>query len=58
MGKKTFISAGASVPGVTWNNTSTPSIVSRVPVAEMLSVGATRLGWPSETALPRVAIDM
>jgi len=49
------IAAGASVPGVTWNTASTPSMESRVPVFETLSVGATRAGWPSETALPSPA---
>ncbi len=54
-GKWKFISAGASVPGVIWNTTRTPSMTSSVPVALISSVGGMRLTVPSEVVLPRPA---
>ncbi len=47
-----FISAGASVSGVTWKTISTPSSTSSSPVRQMLWVGATRSTWPIDVALP------
>ena len=51
-GKKKFISAGASVSGVTWKTISTPSMTIRSPVRRMLWVGGTRLTCPIDTVLP------
>ena len=54
-GKKKFISAGASVPGVTWNMTRTPSIVAYCPVWVTSTVGANSEIVPLEVAMPRPA---
>ena len=54
-GKRTFISAGASVPGVSWNSMRMPSTVRCSPVAVMLSVGAMSEGMPIEVVWPRPA---
>ncbi len=54
-GKWKFISAGASVPGVSWNVMRTPSTTSSVPVSTISSVGATSPTVPSGVPLPRPA---
>lgn len=51
-GKRKFISAGASVPGVTWKTIRTPSTVSVWPVRVMSRVGGTSVRVPLETAGP------
>ena len=51
-GKKKFISAGHSVPGVFWNTMRTPSSTSSCPVRVMSSVGAIRPTVPVEGAGP------
>ena len=52
-GKRKFISAGASVPGVIWKTIRTPSIVSSCPVRVMSTVGAIRPSEPVDVAMPR-----
>jgi len=52
-GKKKFISAGASVPGVTWNTTRTPSMVASWPVSVTSTVGTINDMVPNEVAIPR-----
>ena len=52
-GKKKFISAGASVSGVSWNTILMPSTTSSWPVWVMSSVGAIRPARASGVALPR-----
>ena len=52
-GNRKFISAGASVPGVSWKTISMPSTVSRWPVSVTSSVGGIRLTVPSEAVCPR-----
>ena len=52
-GKKKFISAGASVSGVSWKMMRMPSTTSSSPVNVMSSVGAMRPGELSGTPLPR-----
>ena len=47
-----FISAGASVPGVSWNSIVTPSRTSTWPVWVMSRVGAMRPICPSDVAWP------
>ena len=56
-GNMKFISAGASVPGVFWNTTRTPSSTSSVPVSAISSVGATRSGC-ARNPFAEAAIDM
>ena len=48
-GSQTFISAGASVPGVIWNSRVTPSTVKVWPVWSMETLGGTRVWVPSAT---------
>ena len=50
--KKKFISAGASVPGVSWNSMVTPSRTSTWPVWVTSRVGAMRPTGPSDAAWP------
>ena len=57
-GKKKFISAGASVPGVTWKTTRTPSIVASCPVWVTSTVGAISEMVPLEVVMPRPAADL
>ncbi len=52
-GSRKFSSEGASVPGVSWNRSSTPSTVSSCPVRLISTVGATRPGRPLEVVKPR-----
>ncbi|MEZ5217895.1 MAG: hypothetical protein R2715_15225 [Ilumatobacteraceae bacterium] len=52
-GKKKFISAGASVSGVSWNSTRTPSMSRTVPVSVISSVGAINPENQNGTPLPR-----
>jgi hypothetical protein len=51
-GKKKFISAGASVSGVSWKTMRTPSTTSSWPVAVISSVGAISPGGQNGIALP------
>mgnify|MGYP000096907743 CR=1 FL=1 len=51
-GKKKFISAGASVSGVSWKITRTPSRTSSSPVNVMSVVGASNPGGPIGTPVP------
>ena len=53
-----FISAGASVSGVSWNSTVRPSISSTVPVSVIDSVGATRPGVPVGTVTPMPGVHV
>ena len=55
-GRGKFISAGASVPGVSWKTMRTPSSVSSWPVRMMSWVGGTRLTVPFEVVMPRPAL--
>ena len=57
-GKKKFISAGASVSGVSWNTIRTPSTTSSSPVAVISSVGAIRPGRPERDRLAEPAVDV
>ena len=52
-GKRKFISAGASVPGVSWNSTVTPSRTSIWPVWVTSWVGAISDTAPFDVAWPR-----
>ncbi len=52
-GKWKFISAGASVSGVSWKTISMPSMQCRSTGCSMLIVGAIRLLVPRPMALPR-----
>ncbi len=54
-GKRKFISAGASVPGVNWNMISRPSIIIVWPVAVMSSVGSISVTAPVDVVCPRPA---
>lgn len=54
-GKRKFISAGASVPGVSWKTIRTPSTVSSWPVSVMSTVGGIRLMVPMEVVEPSPA---
>ena len=54
-GNRTFISAGASVPGVSWNSILIPSTTRVSPVAVMESVGMIRVTVPVEVVWPRPA---
>ena len=54
-GKRKFISAGASVSGVSWNTMRTPSTVTSWPVWVMSTVGGISVTVPVEVALPRPA---
>ena len=54
-GKWKFISAGASVPGVSWKTIRTPSTVSSWPVSAMSRLGGIRVTVPSEVVCPRPA---
>ena len=54
-GNQKFISAGASVPGVSWNSISTPSTVSVWPVSVIVSVGWMSEIVPSEFVFPSPA---
>ena len=51
-GKKKFISAGASVSGVSWYTTRTPSITISSPVKVMSRFGAMRVLGPMGIELP------
>ena len=48
-----FISAGASVPGVSWKRIRTPSTVSSWPVSAISRLGGIRVSVPSEVVWPR-----
>jgi hypothetical protein len=48
-----FISAGASVPGVSWKVISTPSTTSVCPVSPTSTVGGISVIVPSEVVCPR-----
>ncbi len=48
-----FISAGASVPGVSWKTIRTPSTVSVWPVARTSRLGAMRPTLPRDVVWPR-----
>jgi hypothetical protein len=52
-GKRKFISAGASVSGVTWKTIRIPSTISSWPVWAMSTVGAISVTVPSEVVWPR-----
>jgi len=54
-GNKKFISAGASVPGVSWNSISTPSTVSCWPVCVISAVGGISDTVPVEVVMPSPA---
>jgi hypothetical protein len=54
-GKWKFISAGASVPGVSWNTMRTPSSVSSCPVRVMSTVGGISETVPVDVVVPRPA---
>ena len=54
-GNRMFISAGASVPGVSWNSIRMPSTTRSSPVAMIVSVGAMRVTVPVEVVWPRPA---
>lgn len=47
-----FISAGASVPGVSWNCMRTPSMVSHSPDVATSYVGRMKLVFPADCPLP------
>ncbi len=51
-GNRVFISAGASVPGVTWNSMRMPSTTRVSPVATIVSVGAMSETVPVEFVWP------
>lgn len=53
VGKRKFISDGASVPGVSWKTIRTPSTVSCCPVSVMSTVGGMRPIVPVEVPWPR-----
>ncbi|MDT4851332.1 hypothetical protein FQZ97_855100 [compost metagenome] len=53
-----FISDGASVPGVIWNSSVTPSTVSSWPVRSIRSVGSIRPMLPWEMVWPRPALTL
>ena len=55
-GKRKFISAGASVPGVSWKTMRTPSSVSSSPVRAMSRVGGISVIEPVEVVRPRPAV--
>ncbi len=50
-----FISAGASLPGVSWKVIRTPSTVSTWPVAAISTVGGISVIVPSEVVWPSPA---
>ena len=54
-GNQMFISAGASVPGVSWKTIRTPSTVSSCPVAVMSTVGAMSVTVPADVVWPSPA---
>ena len=54
-GKRKFISAGASVFGVSWNTMWMPSTVSSCPVWVMSTVGGISVTVPVEVVCPRPA---
>ena len=51
-GSQTFISAGASVPGVIWNSILTPSTSTVWPVWSMVTLGGASVCVPSATDWP------
>ena len=51
-GIQVFISAGASVPGVSWNSSSTPSMVIFSPVFVISKVGAMKDTVPVDWPMP------
>ena len=51
-GNRKFISAGHSVPGVSWKTMRTPSSTSSCPVRVMSTVGATSPTVPVELVMP------
>ena len=51
-GKWMFISAGASVPGVSWKVIRTPSTISVCPVSPTSTVGGISVIVPSEVVWP------
>ncbi len=57
-GKKKFISAGASVPGVIWNTMRMPSTVSSCPVRAMSTVGGISVTVPERGRLPEAGADL
>ncbi|MNN25235.1 hypothetical protein D3C81_1386980 [compost metagenome] len=52
-GNQVFISAGASVPGVSWNTIFTPSITISCPSLAIVSVGGSRVTVPGAPRMPR-----
>src|SRR5664279_5208340 len=54
-GNRKFISAGASVPGVSWNSMTTPSTVSRCPVRVTSMVGGIKEMVPVDVVWPKPA---
>ena len=57
-GKRKFISAGASVPGVSWKTIRTPSTVSSWPVWVMSTVGGIRVTVPVEVRRAQAGADL
>ncbi len=55
-GKEKFISAGASVPGVSWKTIRTPSTVSSCPVRVTSRVGGISETVPVEVVIPSPAL--
>ena len=57
-GKKKFISAGASVSGVSWNTIRTPSTTNSSPVARDLLGRRDQIGRPDRDRLAEPAVDV